>query len=140
MIVLFKAVLLAALMVLAYLALFQFRGRWLPQALGIAFGVLLATFIIMPELATKAANLVGIGRGADLVFYLSHALGAYLAIRIFQRQVRLEGQVTELVRALSHLGARVPDGAPTGDGTRRRIFSTHPAHCVEESHRESGSA
>ena len=144
MIVLFKAVLLVALAVLAYLALFQVRGRWLQRALGIALGLMLAAFIIVPDLATKTANLVGVGRGADLIFYFSHVLGAYFAIRIFQRQVRQEEQLTELVRALSHLEARVPEGAQTGGSTRLRIFSTHPAadqtSNVKEIQRQSRSA
>lgn len=144
MITLFKAILLVALAVLAYLALFQLRGRWLQRALGIALGLLLAAFIVVPEMANAASQLVGVGRGADLVFYLSHILGAYFAIRIFQRQVRLEEQLTDLVRAISHLEARAPDGAETGGSTRLRIFSTHAAgdqaNGIKEIQRQARSA
>lgn len=144
MITFFKAILLVALAVLAYLALFQLRGRWLQRTLGIALALLLASFIIMPDLATKTANLVGVGRGADLIFYLSHVLGAYFAIRIFRRQVRQEEQLTELVRALAYLEARVPEGAQTGGSTRLRVFSTQPAadqaNGVKETQRRSRSA
>lgn len=126
MIVLFKAMLLGALALLAYLALFQIRARWFQRVLGLVLGVVVATFIIAPDLATHAGNLVGVGRGADLVFYLSHVLGAYFAIRIYQRQIRLEDQLTTLVRALAHFDARTPANAEGRVPSGLRIFSIEP--------------
>src|SRR4051812_42850414 len=99
MLILFKAGLLVCLVVLGYLALFQIRRRLFHRVLGLLLAGVLAAFIISPQLSTEISSLLGIGRGVDLIFYLSHLLGAYLAIRIFQRQMRLEEQLTRLVRS-----------------------------------------
>jgi len=57
--------------------------------------------ILRPDLATAAARLLGIGRGADLVSYLTAlaVLGCYLAIFTLERRIRI--QVTELTRTIA---------------------------------------
>jgi hypothetical protein len=69
---------------------------WLTAALAIA----------LPNIASALANLVGIGRGADLVLYVM-TFACFLLVRYFYlRQRRLEILITELVRreALSAAG------------------------------------
>jgi len=61
---------------------------WL--AVGIAF--------IIPESLTQLANLLGIGRGADLVLYVAVVVIFYLIFRIFLRLEKMERNITKLVR------------------------------------------
>lgn len=61
---------------------------WL--AVGVAF--------ITPESLTKIANLLGIGRGADLVLYIAVVVVFYLMFRIFIRLEKMERDITKVVR------------------------------------------
>ncbi|NCP17162.1 DUF2304 domain-containing protein [Candidatus Kuenenbacteria bacterium CG_4_9_14_3_um_filter_39_14] len=61
---------------------------WL--AVGVAF--------ITPESLTKIANILGIGRGADLVLYLAVVVVFYLMFRIFIRLEKMERDITKVVR------------------------------------------
>jgi small membrane protein len=124
---LFKILLFAALVVLGYLALFQLRQRVIQRVMGLVLAAVLGAFILVPDLSNAASRMLGIGRGADLVFYLSHVLGAYLIIRIFQRQLRLEESLTQLVRALAQAQARTPAVAEAEPSSRLKIFSKEHA-------------
>jgi hypothetical protein len=76
----------------------------------VAFGVLTASvcgilLTVAPELANNAAHLVGVGRGADLIFYCFTLIT--LAV-IFNLHLKLRLQresLTEVVRALAISGA-----------------------------------
>ena len=72
---------------------------WIGAAVSIAF----------PEIPSVVARLLGIGRGADLVLYLSilFMLGAFFGI--YLRFRRIDEQMTEIVR---HLAIRDADEPP----------------------------
>ena len=53
---------------------------------------------ITPESLTKLANLLGIGRGADLVLYVAVVVVFYLMFRIFVRIEKMEKDITKIVR------------------------------------------
>ena len=57
-----------------------------------------AVFVIWPEVTNKIARVLGVGRGADLVFYISILIFWYILVQLFARIRRLEQIVTELVR------------------------------------------
>lgn len=62
-----------------------------------------------PNTASILANLVGVGRGADLIVYLGILLLFVLVFQLHVSHVRLERQLTKIVReqALSSLDKRV---------------------------------
>ncbi len=62
-------------------------------------------FILSPDLTMQAANLLGIGRGADLVLYVFAILFIVTFFYFYARFRTLESQLTEIVRhiALSDL-------------------------------------
>lgn len=64
---------------------------WL--AVGVAF--------FTPESLTRLANLLGIGRGADLVLYVAVVVVFYLMFRIFVRLEKMEREITKVVRSSS---------------------------------------
>jgi hypothetical protein len=64
--------------------------------------------VLNPELTTKLANLVGVGRGTDLILYLC-VIAFFLAFMVLYAKVRnLEAAQTELVRQLALANAKQP--------------------------------
>lgn len=51
--------------------------------------------------ATNIANVMGVGRGADLVLYISSAISFVLVISLVLRIKRLQEQLTDLARAMA---------------------------------------
>lgn len=57
--------------------------------------------VLRPEVATFFASLLGVGRGADAVIYVSIIALFYLVFRIFLRLDKLDRDLTSLVRKVS---------------------------------------
>jgi hypothetical protein len=57
--------------------------------------------ILFPELSTAIANMVGIGRGADLIFYLFVIFSLFNHVGLVSHVKRLERQLTDLTRAIA---------------------------------------
>lgn len=55
-------------------------------------------FVINPEMTNKLAHLLGIGRGADLIFYLAILGFGYLVIILYSKIRKLEEQFATIVR------------------------------------------
>ena len=90
------------------------RRRLTPR-LGVAWMALwlaAALFIALPELLVGLARFLGIGRGADLVFYVSILAGFVAFFLTYLRFRRLDDQMTEIVRHLAILNAEKEDKLP----------------------------
>ena len=68
---------------------------WILVWIGTAF------VIIFPEASSFLAHHLGIGRGADLIIYMSLFISFYLIFRLYLALVRLEQAITTIVRALA---------------------------------------
>lgn len=105
---------IAALLILAGLMLYAFGQRRpsAPLSYGImATAVLGAVLVIFPDFTTTVANSVGIGRGANLVFYLFMLIG-FAAIANLHLGMRANAEVvTLLAREIALATARRPGGA-----------------------------
>jgi len=55
----------------------------------------------MPDLSSKFANFLGIGRGADLIFYLWIVLSMLALVSLYITINRQDKQITQLARALA---------------------------------------
>ncbi|WP_168211815.1 DUF2304 domain-containing protein [Ruania zhangjianzhongii] len=91
------------------------------------FALATAAAILFPTLLGRAAGLVGVGRGADLVLYLLVIAFLSFIATTYRRMKATDRQITELTRELSLTEARLEQaGLPTahqaGDG------GTHPGH------------
>lgn len=75
----------------------------------VAVGVPLVLF---PDWSTRVANLIGIGRGADLLFYLFIVLCLFYFASTASQLRRVEREITTLVRTLAI--DRAADGASRG--------------------------
>lgn len=51
-----------------------------------------------PESASYLANILGVGRGADLIIYLSVVVIFYLLFRVFIRLNKIDSDITKLTR------------------------------------------
>lgn len=55
-------------------------------------------FVVLPELTNTIAHRLGVGRGADLVFYLSIIIFWFVILKIYARIRRIEKILTKVVR------------------------------------------
>jgi hypothetical protein len=89
-----------------------------------------AVAVVTPETTDRIANLVGVGRGADLVTYISIVGVLFVLIRYYAKFVELQRSVTELTRELAILRAdlehAVP-GATSGSTAAARTGATASA-------------
>ncbi|GLI12810.1 hypothetical protein MARBORIA2_19000 [Methanobrevibacter arboriphilus] len=69
--------------------------------LWVVLWVLLAIFAIMPESSTYIANLIGIGRGLDLIIIFGIIGSYYLIFRIYLKLEKIDQDITKLVRIIS---------------------------------------
>lgn len=77
------------------------RTRAWKKLIMVALALAAVTSILNPELTTKVANLVGVGRGADLILYLLVAVFLYVTVGFYLRFRDLERQLTVLARRLA---------------------------------------
>lgn len=68
-------------------------------------------FVIFPDSASKIANLVGIGRGADLIFYLFIVFSWFWFASTSAKMRKTEKRLTEIVRqvAIANPSGKQPD-------------------------------
>lgn len=99
-----QIVLLIFIMFAASRAVLQFRGGSLRFG-GLLFWlfiwVVALIAIFYPEETTKLARLAGIGRGADVILYVSIAILFYLVFRLHVYMEDLRSQVSKLIREIS---------------------------------------
>ncbi|MFL5787519.1 MAG: DUF2304 domain-containing protein [Flavisolibacter sp.] len=57
-----------------------------------------ALFILFPDWTIVIAHKLGVGRGADMVFYISILLFWFVILKLYSRIRHLEKMITELVR------------------------------------------
>ena len=106
----FQYVLVAALVGFAiYLGRLPGFGRMRKGGTFLVLAAMLV-FVIRPEWSTNAARWVGISRGVDLLFYLSHLALFFLAFISFLKLKRMELRMTKLVRQLALEPGRAESG------------------------------
>ncbi|MDP9806027.1 hypothetical protein J2S70_000609 [Trueperella bonasi] len=101
---LIKIILLVAVLVAA---IFLVRGTQdtknvaLRRLLLVAFVLIAVATIIWPDLATRVAHAVGVGRGTDLLLYLLIIAFLSYAVVSYRRMVILENRLVDLSRELA---------------------------------------
>ncbi len=113
-----KVILIAGLVALTVFSVAVTRHRTTTRLLLLAQLLLGITLVLFPNLATAAAERVGVGRGTDLLFYLL-ALGVYFgAIVVAARFRRLQREVTAAIREAALLRERLERLQAKVDGDR----------------------
>src|SRR5215471_18636077 len=104
-----QPILLILLVAAAILYFSRLRSLLLDR---LVVALLLATGIIMvlaPDLTTRVAHLVGVGRGADLVIYLSLIGFGFLWLILYSEIRALQARLTDLARDIAIEKSRGPD-------------------------------
>jgi len=104
---------IAAVVAVIIIAFFILRGggarhQAVRRILLVLFVIGAGVSVFFPQLLTWLANLVGIGRGTDLLLYILVIAFLGFAATTFQRNRQLENDITELSRQLALLGAEKP--------------------------------
>jgi len=58
-------------------------------------------FVIKPNLATYLANLIGIGRGADLLLYLMIIFSLFFSVTVLAEIKKVDAKLTDVVRKIA---------------------------------------
>lgn len=98
---LIQIILIAIIALIAIRLVAKYKSKELPlkNFLGwLAFWLTAVIAVIWPDLTARAANYVGIGRGADLVVYLALIFLFYFIFRLLLRIEKMEKNLTKVVR------------------------------------------
>lgn len=95
-----QIVLIAVLLFFIYYLL-RLRSILMDRLLYLGFAILGIFFVLVPGVSTKIANLIGIGRGADLIFYLFIIASLFYTVTTRTAHQRQQQQITAIVRQLA---------------------------------------
>jgi hypothetical protein len=96
-----RALLLGAVAAIGYYAFV--RRRRLPVHLVLVLALLgtAAVLLVSPELGTRVAQSLGVGRGADLAGYVVDVLLSFVALHYYTKFIELEQKLTVVTRELA---------------------------------------
>ena len=93
-----QIILLTGLILIGSYYLIKVRKYFVDLLLLIVLSVTAVFFIIYPDFTNQIAHGIGVGRGADLVFYIAILIFWFLLLKLYERIRKLESIVTKLVR------------------------------------------
>jgi hypothetical protein len=104
--------------------LFRLRSALIDLvALGL-FSGLAIFFILSPEYTSAIAQKLGVGRGADMLFYICILFFLFVILKLYARVRRLEETLTDMVRQQAKSEALPPNTPPAPKGEVRA--QSHP--------------
>lgn len=94
----FQLLLIGGFIMIAFIYLFMLRFHIIDKLVVVIIFFTGIVFILFPDFSTRIANLIGVGRGADLILYL-FVIGFLFVFLIFYSKIKsLEKKITKLVR------------------------------------------
>ena len=93
-----QIILIGGVLLIFLYYIFKLRNAIFDLIVLTLFSALAIFFILFPEYTNQIAQKFGVGRGADLLFYMCILFFLFLVMKLFARIRRLEQQLTELVR------------------------------------------
>ena len=100
-----QVVLISGVIVIFLYYVFRLRNAFFDLLVISFFSGLAVFFILSPEYTNTIAKKLGVGRGADLLFYICILFFLFIILKLFARIRRLEKQLTDLVRQQARSGA-----------------------------------
>lgn len=93
------------------------------------FGLVAAAAIavVFPETTQDAAQLVGVGRGADLVTYIAIVAVSFVLLHYYTKFVDLQRQLTGVTRELAIMRAELERVAPAAVSAEAPSTESHAA-------------
>jgi hypothetical protein len=105
----------------------QFQARKVSKHwfyVSVLFWVVVATVAITPQTTDILAQVVGVGRGADLLVYVSTVALFYVVHRLMVRQHQLTMEITELVRQAAIDRAQIQRRPSSSESTDTSVTTT----------------
>jgi hypothetical protein len=96
-----QLILIGLLILVTSIYFSRLRSGVLDRLIIFCFVVLGGVMTVAPDLTTKIANLVGVGRGVDLFFYLAILGLGFMWLLLFSKIRDLQTSITNLTRALA---------------------------------------
>lgn len=96
-----QAILLVLIFILGIYFLRRSRSRLAGRVTMIAFILILSVFVLFPNITTWIANLVGVGRGTDFLFYTFALFVLYVLSLIYVRMRDQDRRITQITRILA---------------------------------------
>ena len=93
-----KILLITGILFIAVYFFVRMRNTILDILLLVALAAGGIVFVLFPDITNRIAHWLGVGRGADLIFYTSIILFWFVILKLYARIRRLEQTVTALVR------------------------------------------
>ena len=106
-----QAILVLLLLVMAGLYFNRLRKKTFDRLIILFFIFVGILLVLMPDWTTAIANLLGVGRGADLIMYLGLLMLSFFCLLLYARIRELEASLTQLVRSIALNQAREPGQA-----------------------------
>jgi small membrane protein len=104
-----QIILISGIIFLSLYFIFRLRSAILDMTIVISFSTLGILFILMPTYTNVIATKLGVGRGADLVFYICILFFSFIVLKLFAKLRRLEQTITELIRQQAKREAKFLD-------------------------------
>ena len=101
-----QIILIASSLLAAIVGSFAFKSGVVSRLLAMVFFAVASAFVLFPNATTRIANFLGVGRGADLLLYLSLFAGIHAFLLLYLRTRRMERMLTELIRMTAIRDAR----------------------------------
>jgi hypothetical protein len=111
--ILFKALLIAGVVLVALLYLARGRSPWRDRFVVVVLMSGLVVAVLVPDVTSVVAQHLGVGRGVDLAFYVGFLLLFFLVAMQRARIREQDRTITTIVREIALLRAeRAGDAAP----------------------------
>ncbi|MFP5222898.1 MAG: DUF2304 family protein [Acidobacteriota bacterium] len=107
---LIKPILLFFVLYIFFKYIFKNKSALATRILSIAMLGTATLFVLFPNLSTDVANLIGVGRGVDMLIYLFMCLVTMFFFRIYSKTKELDQLITSIVRHSATTNALRPTG------------------------------
>ena len=104
-----QAILVALLLLIAGIYLTTLSSRLVSRLAVLGFLAAGVLFVINPDLTTRIARAVGVGRGTDLLLYLFCLASITVFLKLYKKNRTVEEKLTEVARQVALLGAQGPN-------------------------------
>ena len=84
-----------------FIGIINKRNDIIDSLFWIIFWVTTIIIAVTPTIASDIANLVGIGRGSDLMVYMGVLFLAYMIFKTYQRINKMEQNMTKIIRTIA---------------------------------------
>lgn len=93
-----QVLLIVGVLVIFLYYTFRLRNALFDLLILTIFSGLAIFFILVPDYTNDIARYLGVGRGADLLFYICILFFLFIILKLFSRIRRLEKTLTDLIR------------------------------------------